>query len=96
MTRYLIEAAHDPNPDACLRMLGAFLQAGAHYLTHADWGCMDGQHKAWIVIEAESDADARLMVPPVIRGTARLVKLNRFTPEQIRELHTQHGLKPPA
>ncbi len=50
---------------------------------------MDGEHTAWIIVEAESDAEARLMVPPVIRDTALLVKLNRFTPEQIMELHKE-------
>ena len=70
-------------------MVEAFLRAGAHYLTNAEWGCMDGEHTAWIIVEAESDAEARLMVPPVIRDTALLVKLNRFTPEQIMELHKE-------
>ena len=87
MARYIIQATHEPDPAACLRMLDAFLNAGAHYLTHAEWGCMAGEHTAWIIVEADSDADARLMVPPVIRNTAKLVKLNKFTPEQIRQMH---------
>ncbi|MDA1096244.1 MAG: hypothetical protein O3B84_03195 [Chloroflexi bacterium] len=91
MPRYMIQASHDPAPTACLRMLSAFLDAGAHYLTHAEWGCLDGEHTAWITIEADDDAHARLMVPPMIRRTAKLVKLNMFTPEQIRELATQPG-----
>ena len=89
MARYVIEATHDPDPAACLRMLDAFLNAGAHYLTHAEWGCMDGEHTAWIIVEANSDAEARMMVPPVIRNTAKLVKLNKFTPEQIRGMHSK-------
>ncbi len=68
-------------------MLDAFLRAGAHYLTNAEWGCMEGEHTAWIIVEADNDGQARHMVPPVIRNTALLVKLNKFTPEQIRELH---------
>ena len=86
MARYIIEASHDPTPAACLRLLDAFARAGAHYLTHTDWGCLAGVHKAWIMVEAENDDDARLMVPPVIRDSAVLVSLNKFTPEQIREL----------
>lgn len=27
------------------------------------------------------------MLPPILRNTARVVKLNKFTPEQIRELY---------
>jgi len=86
MVRYIIEASHDPTPAACLRLLDAFAKAGSSYLTHTDWGCLAGVHKAWIIVEAENDDDARLMVPPVIRGSALLVRLNKFTPEQIREL----------
>lgn len=90
MPRYMIQTSHDPSPAACLRVLDAFAVAGAHYLMRADWGCMDGEHTAWIVVEADSDEAARLMVPPVLRKTAKVVKLNKFTPEQIRELHIQH------
>ena len=70
-------------------MVEEFLRAGAHYLTNAEWGCDDGQHTAWIIVEAENDAEARLMVPPFIRNTAVLCRLNKFTPERIRELHSQ-------
>lgn len=87
MPRYMIQASHDPTPTACLTLLDAFLRAGAHYLTNAEWGCESGVHTAWIIVEAESDAEARLMVPPVIRNTTLVVKLNRFSPEEIRELH---------
>jgi hypothetical protein len=72
-------------------MLDAFMQAGSHYLTNADWGCKAGDHRSWLQVEADDDAQARLMVPPVIRHSARLVKLNKFTPEQIKEMHTQLG-----
>ncbi len=90
MPRYLIEASHEPTPADCLRMLDAFLRAGAHYLTNAEWGCLAGEHCAWIIVEAANDADARLRVPPVIRNAARLIKLNKFTPEEIRALHQKY------
>lgn len=87
MPRYLIETAHEANPQACLRALDAFLQAGAHYLTNAEWGCLDGDHRAWIIVDASNESEARMIIPPVIRHTAHLVKLNKFTPEQIREMN---------
>ena len=89
MAHYMIQTSHDPTPAACLQLLDAFLRAGAHYLTNAEWGCLAGVHTAWIMVEAENDADARLMVPPVIRDSALLVKLNKFTPDQIRELQEE-------
>jgi len=82
MPRYMIESSHDPG--LCQLVLAAFLQAGVHYLTRADWGCKSGIHTAWITVEANSDTDARLMVPPTIRTSALLAKLNKFTPEEVR------------
>ncbi len=91
MHKYLIEDSHEPSHIECVRALDAFLQAGAHYLTNAEWGCRVGVHTAWIIVEAENDAEARLMVPPVIRRSAKLVKLNRFTAEDIREMREKLG-----
>ena len=85
MPQYMIESSHDSS--ICQRVQAAFLQAGAHYLTRADWGCKGGIHKAWITIEANSDTDARLMVPPIIRTSALLAKLNKFTPAEVRVFH---------
>ena len=85
MARYLIYATHEP--EECVKTLDSYLQAGAHYLTHADWGCEVGVHAEWLVVEAESEREALLMVPPIVRTAAQLVKLTRYTPEQIRALH---------
>jgi hypothetical protein len=89
MMRYLIEDSHEPTHAECVRALASFLRAGAHYLTHAEWGCKAGVHTAWIIVEAENDDQARLMVPPVIRKSARVVRLNTFTPEEIRQLQQE-------
>jgi hypothetical protein len=85
MAKYLLHATHDP--EECIRLLDSYLQAGAHYLTHAEWGCEAGVHEEWIIVEAEDDAGAALMVPPIIRNQAEVVRLNRFTPDQIRAMH---------
>lgn len=85
MPRYMIDASH--KPEECLKVLDAFLQAGAHYLTRAEWGCEDDVHTGWIVVEAENADAARLLVPPVIRSSIRPVLLNHFSPSQIRHFH---------
>ena len=59
MNRYLIEVPHDESREACERAIRVFLETGSHYMTHADWGCRDGEHKAWIVVELESKDEAR-------------------------------------
>lgn len=60
--------------------------AGAHFLTHCDWGCPGGDHRLWITIEAENDADARRMVPTVVRQRARVILLIKVTPEHLQDM----------
>jgi hypothetical protein len=87
MAKYVIHASHEP--EECVKLLDSYLQAGAHYLTHAEWGCEAGVHEEWMIVEAEDDASASLMVPPILRGQARVVRLNQFSPDQIRAMHEE-------
>jgi hypothetical protein len=66
--RYLIEVPHEAEVIACAKVVQAFLASGSHFLTHADWGCTDGEHKAWISLEAESEEAARGVLPPAFRS----------------------------
>ncbi|NIV38398.1 MAG: hypothetical protein GWN58_55960, partial [Anaerolineae bacterium] len=54
MTKFLIEVPHGSEEIACLRAVQTFLQTGSHFLMNADWGCSDGEHKAWLMLETES------------------------------------------
>jgi hypothetical protein len=60
----------------------------AWYLNHFDWGYMGGVHCGWATIEAESETQARLPVPPLVRGQAR-VKVATFTQSMMNESHQQ-------
>lgn len=66
-----------------------FLTSGSHFLTHAHWGCMDGVHSAWLVVEAANKEEARLVVPPLFRAQAKVVGLNAFNLEQIEAVLAQ-------
>ncbi len=90
MARFIIEVPHDDDEVACLKAIQIFLQTGSHYLTHADWGCMDGVHKAWITIEAENKDDARRVLPVPFRDRAKIVGLAKFSMDQVQELLRQH------
>ncbi len=83
MDRYLIESDH--SAEDCLHILDLVLAQG--YLAHYDWGCHDGVHVGWAIIEADSREEAMLSVPTIIRKKARAVKLNKFTPEDLQLLH---------
>ena len=79
MDRYLIETPH--REQDCLHLVQQVHAAG--YLVHFDWGCMNGVHAGWAIIEAENEAEAHLAVPPLVRSQARVVKLNKFDPEMV-------------
>ncbi len=53
------------------------------YLYQFEWGCPDGVHCGWAIIEAESHAQALLAVPSLIRNKARVIKLCKFTGEAL-------------
>jgi hypothetical protein len=83
MPRFLIEVPHKSEKKHCARAVEVFLRTGSHFLTHADWGCKDGEHKAWLVIEVDTKDEARSVVPPEFRPEAKIVQLNAFTREDI-------------
>ena len=90
MARFLIEADHEDEARACARTVQVFLATGSHYLTHADWGCLDGVHTAWIIVEVESKEQARSVLPAAHRSQARIVALNKFTMEEIDTIMAKH------
>jgi hypothetical protein len=90
MARFLIEVPHEAEPAACARVVEIFLKSGSHFLTHADWGCKDGVHKAWIVADVNNREAARAILPPALRSQAKVVQLNYFTMNEIDEILRQH------
>jgi hypothetical protein len=83
MDRYLIESPHTKGN--CAQVLKQVEALG--YLTHFDWGCASGQHTGFAIIEAENETQARMVVPTMNRKEARVVKLNKFTPEMLKAGH---------
>jgi hypothetical protein len=90
MARFLIEVPHEAEAAACARVVEIFLKSGSHFLTHADWGCLDGEHKAWIVADVKNREEARGILPPAMRSEAKIVQLNFFTMEEIEEILRHH------
>jgi len=78
MPRFLIEVPHETDTIACSRAVAVFLRTGSHFLTHADWGCKDGDHRCWVTLEVGTRDEARNVVPPEFRAQAKVVQLNSF------------------
>jgi len=81
--RYLVSVTH--TMEECIRGLQAIEAVGM--ITHFDWGCKDGEHTGWVIIEAESKQQALMVVPPALRDKAHAVKLVKFSPEEVRAMH---------
>ncbi len=78
MDRYLIISPHTAQD--CKKIIQLVEAMG--YITHFDWGCKDGDHTAWAIIEADSKPEALLSVPSSHRHIARAVKIVKFTPKE--------------
>lgn len=90
MPRFLIEVPHSPDELACARVVKVFLSSGSHYLTHAEWGCMDGVHSAWMVVEVANKEEALHIVPAAFRHDARITRVTHFKLDKIEETIRRH------
>ena len=90
MSRFLIEVPHEAERMACLVAIQAFLSSGSHFVANADWGCRDGDHRAWIVVDVASKDEAWAIVPPVLRSQAKIVALNSFTLRDLEGMFQEH------
>ena len=90
MARFLLEVPHESGVVACARANKILLETGSHFLTHADFGCNDGVHKAWIVVDVSSKEEARNMLPSAYRGRATVVGLSKFGINELDELIRHH------
>lgn len=79
MPRYLIEVAHQNKKEDCKRAVKIFLSTGSHFVTNADWGCSDGVHKAWIIVDLSNKEEALSVVPPAFRHDTTIVTLQNFS-----------------
>jgi hypothetical protein len=93
MPKYLIEVPHGPDMKSCLMAIRVFLETGSHFLTNAEWGCKEGEHKAWFIIDVDNKETAYNIVPYSFRRNARVTELTRFTMDDLKTMLTEHGMK---
>jgi len=90
MAKFLIEVPHEAEKRACLRAIQILLQTGSHYLTNAEWGCLDGEHTGWVIVEVDSREEARGILPPIYRSQSKIVRLSKFKLEDVDEMLRHH------
>ena len=81
MDRFLIESPHTVGD--CKKVVKSVYALG--YLNNCDWGCVSGVHIAWVTVEAENEAQALWVVPPILRAKAKATKVVKFEPEMVRD-----------
>jgi hypothetical protein len=90
MPKYFIEIPHGSEKFECLRSASVLLSTGSHFLANADWGCMDGVHKAWFFMDADSKDEVLMIIPPAFRKDAKISQLNKFKLSDVNELLKHH------
>ena len=83
MEKFLIEVPHGGDKASCMRTIQIFLESGSHFVTNAEWGCMDGDHKAWLIVEIESKEAAKRLLPSGYQSEAKITRLKKFTRQDI-------------
>jgi hypothetical protein len=90
MPKYLIEIPHGSEKLECLRSVSILLSSGSHFLTNADWGCLDNVHKAWFFMDAGNKEEVMMIVPPAYRKSTIITMLNKFNLEDVNKLLQHH------
>ncbi len=92
MTKYLVEVSHNPEKINCLRAVQILMSTGNHFLTHADWGCFDGVHKAWFVMEVDNKEEALRIIPPLYRKDTTITALNKFSLKDVEDMLNRYHI----
>lgn len=90
MAKYLVEVSHGSDKTDCLRSVQILMSTGSHFLTNADWGCLDGEHKAWFIMEAESKEEVLRVIPAFYWKDTKVILLNKFILKDIEDLIQKH------
>jgi hypothetical protein len=92
MEKFLIEVPHGGDKMSCTQAIQIFLSSGSHFVTNAEWGCNDGDHKAWLIVEVGSKEEAMRILPAAYQAVAKVTRINKFTRKDIEEtLVDQHS-----
>lgn len=87
MAKYLITSRHEPAD--CLRALDEELAKGPGILDKFYYGCREGDHTGYAVVEVKTLSDALAMVPGFLQETACITKVDKYTPAEIKSFHTK-------
>jgi hypothetical protein len=91
MSQFLLEVPHEEDLVSCEKAIHILLSTGSHFLTHAHFGCHDGVHKAWIIVDMNSKEEARAIIPTEYRHQSLVVKLTQFSLDKLNKIRVYHN-----
>jgi len=91
MPKFFIEIPHGEDKVDCLKAIRILQESGSHFLTNAEYGCIDNDHTARLFIEVDKKEDAVNIVPAGYRRDAKVVETRRFLPEKVKKSLEQLG-----
>ncbi|MHC5076703.1 MAG: hypothetical protein ACYTFM_09775 [Planctomycetota bacterium] len=91
MSKYLLEVPHEENKVSCEKAVRILLSTGSHFMTNAQFGCHDGVHKAWVIVDVDSKEEARAIIPTEYRNQSLVVKLTQFSLGKLNNIIVYHG-----
>lgn len=92
MEKFLIEIENGGDTASCLRSIQSFLSSRSHFVTSVEWGCLEGENKAWLIIKTSNKADALRIIPAAYRQSAKITRLHKFTGKEINETMLENPL----
>jgi hypothetical protein len=88
---YFVQTTH--TPDQCLNTLTGMKDKGDAFLSKFEFGCMSGKHIGYAFLEGSSEDNVKMMLPKDLQATATVLKVDKFTAQQIEDLHKEHANK---
>jgi len=86
MTKFLIASRHEPAD--CLKALDEMAK-GPGTLDKFVFGCSEGDHTGYAIVDVKNLSDALAMVPGFLQEAACITKVEKFTPAEIRAFHAK-------
>lgn len=87
MPYYMVELTHTSGD--CVDALEEIDQRSEDLLGEIYWGCMDGRHVGWTVVETHDEAEARETVQPSIRNKVTVTQVDVVSPELVRAINPE-------
>jgi hypothetical protein len=90
MSQFLLEVPHEEDLVSCEKAVRILLSTGSHFLTHAQFGCHDGVHKAWVIVDVASKDQAKAIIPAEYRNQSHVIKLTKFSLDKLNNIVIYH------